>query len=610
MDAGRERTDGGAPAPAGGRGHGRGGRPMTPGRALRATLAAVVLAVGLVAAGAGTGPVAAATATPSLTCADGNTGAPLTATSSGFTVYNERFTNYPSDGNLYPGDGTVALAGIELRSDGASSLVLEGWTASSETVCVGGVDAAPANVTVTPDGDGSVVLRPGVDAATWRRSLADAYGGGATDLAYAAGSGTTLTLPANGSFDEGRRVRALDADTGAVVATSTVAADDTVTLALPATSGREVDLVSEAGAYDVTLEGPRSTVSADGTVRLTAAVTNTGDARATRAVELSVDGSVVETRRPTVAPGNTERLAFVVPARSLALGEHAATVDTDADAATAAFDVGRPPNVSVVLDPPTAATAGERATLRATFENAGDVDSSALVDLRVDGRVVDTELVGFAGRSAESVTLSWTPTADAAGTARLRVVPRTSLDVTGERTATVTVLAASNVSYADLVVEPSTVAAGESVTATATVTNDGDAAADVAVPLLVDGAVVANRSVTLAAGASTTVSFAPSLDAPGTRSVAVGDLPPRSVTVRAVDRPTLPGAAGPAGNADGDPALEDVNGDGRVTAADATFLFERRDAAAVTSNPTAFDFNGDGEFSLSDVTALRRGLPD
>jgi PKD repeat protein len=59
-----------------------------------------------------------------------------------------------------------------------------------------------------------------------------------------------------------------------------------------------------------------------------------------------------------------------------------------------------------------------------------------------------------------------------------------------------------------------------------------------------------------------------------------------------------------ATSVDDDARCEDVNGDGRFSLSDVTFLFNNRAADAVTSNADAFDFNGDGAFTLSDFTRL------
>jgi len=67
---------------------------------------------------------------------------------------------------------------------------------------------------------------------------------------------------------------------------------------------------------------------------------------------------------------------------------------------------------------------------------------------------------------------------------------------------------------------------------------------------------------------------------------------------------TLPGAVGPPTSVDGDPILEDVNGDGVATVADVRTLLSTRNAPTVQSNPARFDVDGDGDVDLGDVVAL------
>jgi hypothetical protein len=56
----------------------------------------------------------------------------------------------------------------------------------------------------------------------------------------------------------------------------------------------------------------------------------------------------------------------------------------------------------------------------------------------------------------------------------------------------------------------------------------------------------------------------------------------------------LPGIENPPQNADGDPLLEDVDGDGELTTADAMAFSEHRNSDVVKNNPEQFDFDGDG----------------
>lgn len=58
------------------------------------------------------------------------------------------------------------------------------------------------------------------------------------------------------------------------------------------------------------------------------------------------------------------------------------------------------------------------------------------------------------------------------------------------------------------------------------------------------------------------------------------------------ERPTLPNAAGPAGNLDDDPLLEDVNGDGDGNIFDALSYYNNRNTDAIQNNPTRFNFDG------------------
>ena len=66
---------------------------------------------------------------------------------------------------------------------------------------------------------------------------------------------------------------------------------------------------------------------------------------------------------------------------------------------------------------------------------------------------------------------------------------------------------------------------------------------------------------------------------------------------------TEPTTDGP-GQYAGDGVHQDVNGDGSVTPADVTALFNNYNSDAVQNNPTLFDYNGDGSVTLADVTTL------
>jgi VWFA-related protein len=120
-----------------------------------------------------------------------------------------------------------------------------------------------------------------------------------------------------------------------------------------------------------------------------------------------------------------------------------------------------------------------------------------------------------------------------------------------------------------------------------------------------DLSTLARVTVRATAAGETTLDFGPTNlgYGDGSNDYTVDDLGVQ--TLRGVDsRPTLPGAAGPATDVDGDGLLEDTNGNGAFTLADVTFLFDRYGTGAVQPHPDAFDYNRNGEVTLADLTVL------
>jgi len=72
--------------------------------------------------------------------------------------------------------------------------------------------------------------------------------------------------------------------------------------------------------------------------------------------------------------------------------------------------------------------------------------------------------------------------------------------------------------------------------------------------------------------------------------------------------PALGGAAGSAGDPDGDGRYEDTNGDGEVTVVDVGALLDGLDSDPVRSNPGAFDYDGNGDVNVLDVATLLDGV--
>ncbi|NHN49628.1 S8 family serine peptidase [Halostella sp. JP-L12] len=100
-------------------------------------------------------------------------------------------------------------------------------------------------------------------------------------------------------------------------------------------------------------------------------------------------------------------------------------------------------------------------------------------------------------------------------------------------------------------VDPSAVGAGESVTVTATVANDGSLDGSETVSLTADGETLASTNVSVAAGETRTVEFDVTLDDPGSVELAVGDVDVGEVSVSAATETTASTTAA-AADADSD----------------------------------------------------------
>jgi hypothetical protein len=82
-----------------------------------------------------------------------------------------------------------------------------------------------------------------------------------------------------------------------------------------------------------------------------------------------------------------------------------------------------------------------------------------------------------------------------------------------------------------------------------------------------------------------------------------GDVLGDHAVVSLTSAPTVDGRT--PTSVDGDPMLEDIDGDGEVTLFDAMSYYNNRNSAVIQNNPGLFDFDGDGESgTLFDAIAL------
>ncbi len=172
--------------------------------------------------------------------------------------------------------------------------------------------------------------------------------------------------------------------------------------------------------------------------------------------------------------------------------------------------------VSALSISPTEVNVGESVSISLRVANTGDLSGSYKVTLKINNAVVQTQSVTVAGGASKTVT--FTTAQDVAGTY--------AIDVNGlSDTFTVkTVQAPAAFTVSALSISPTEVNVGESVTISLRVANTGDLSGSYEVTLKINNTTVETKDVTLAGGASQTVTFTTTQDVAGTYTVDVNGL--------------------------------------------------------------------------------------
>ena len=163
----------------------------------------------------------------------------------------------------------------------------------------------------------------------------------------------------------------------------------------------------------------------------------------------------------------------------------------------------------------------EDVTISVLVENTGDLSGSyILLELKINSEVADTKEISLAGHG--SVTVSFTISAESAGTYAISIN-----GLTGRFTVTAPPVIEppkpADIIVSNLSVSSSKVEPGDTVTISVLVANRGGQEGTYLIELKIDGVVVETKSVTLAAGASETVTFTTSEDMGGIYTVDIDD---------------------------------------------------------------------------------------
>ncbi len=286
----------------------------------------------------------------------------------------------------------------------------------------------------------------------------------------------------------------------------TVGPSDTPELNVSVTSANETATetvtVTEQAVFEVSLSSVPAAVTVGENLTVTANITNVGNGAGTQPVSFAVDGDQTDEAAVALASGASETVAFGYIVDTSETPSVNVSVTSANETASETVAVAKRTFFDVTLSSvPAAVTTGENLTVVATVTNAGDLVGTQQVSLAIDGAVVTSTDLTLGGGASETVTFEYTVAQADAPELNLSVG---SANATATETVTVTGQAVFEVTLSSV---PAAVPVGESLSVVAVVTNVGNETGTQPVSFTVDGAVVTSTDLTLAGGASETVTF-------------------------------------------------------------------------------------------------------
>ncbi|GAB3023603.1 CARDB domain-containing protein [Natronobiforma cellulositropha] len=261
--------------------------------------------------------------------------------------------------------------------------------------------------------------------------------------------------------------------------------------------------VLEPANFDISIAETTSPVVANETLLVNATVTNTGEVEDTQTISLETDGQPRDSDSLTLAGGASETVTLAWATEEGEAGNYTATVSSDDETDSTEVRVLEPANFDVsILETTSPVVANETLLVNATVTNTGEVEDTQTISLETDGQLRDSDSLTLGEGETETVTLEWATEAGDAGNYTALVSSADDEDM-----AEVQVLEPANfdISIAETT---SPVVANETLLVNATVTNTGEVEDTQTVLLETDGQPRDSDSLTLAGGASETVTLA------------------------------------------------------------------------------------------------------
>lgn len=194
-----------------------------------------------------------------------------------------------------------------------------------------------------------------------------------------------------------------------------------VTLCVVALAGLSgVAAETPTSGFDVEITDANTTVTAGDPVVVTATVRNTGSETDSQQIHLkNVDDEIADSvARPplSLTPGESETVQLVWTTTADDIGNGTISVQSNDDYPKRELTVLAAPTVETTVDPVnTSMDVGETVTVPVSVENTGETQATSTVWLALNGSETSNQTVTVDPGATERVNLTWTPTADDAG---------------------------------------------------------------------------------------------------------------------------------------------------------------------------------------------------
>lgn len=312
-----------------------------------------------------------------------------------------------------------------------------------------------------------------------------------------------IVFSVNGRRGDGKQVTLDGGESTTLMFTYVTSETDRPEIEVAVASANEtatavVEVLSSA-SFAVAIDTVDDVVVVGETLTVTATLTNTGGVAGTQNLKFAVDSEREGVKQISLAPGSNETVNFAYETVAADRPELNLTIASANETATATIAVPESPTFEVSIESvPESVVAGEKLSVAYAVENTGEETTVRNVTAVIEGKKIVNETIELTSGESTTRTVEYSPTeAD---------IPAVSVEITtANNTATETIAVLQPAAFViDIVSIPASVTTEESIPIEYAIENVGNTSARQTVEVVAGQETVANDTIELAGGESTT----------------------------------------------------------------------------------------------------------